>query len=159
MNEQILRKLNIDVRKLPSQTFERVIRRAGVAKQRQKDAYTAWQSFGKPGRDPSTLQGVMGVFASRKGWDVPLRIAKLRNNWNQIVGDVNAQHSTVVDYRDGVLVIGTSSPAWATQFKFMVPQLKQVITERVPGLVIQDIVIMGPQRVSRRRPYIRSKRN
>lgn len=43
--------------------------------------------------------------------------------WEEIVGPGVAAHAEPLSLRDGVLVIGTDQPAWATQLKFLCPDL------------------------------------
>ncbi|AKI98130.1 DUF721 domain-containing protein [Kosmotoga pacifica] len=41
-----------------------------------------------------------------------LKILRLKNEWPEIVGAVVAQHSRIVDYSEGTLVVGADDGVW-----------------------------------------------
>ncbi|KFI49533.1 DUF721 domain-containing protein [Bifidobacterium biavatii] len=148
MTPPIAKTLKLDERKLPAQVFDRLAERGGYImrdrKAREENSEKAWENFGKPGRDPSSLDSVLGVIAGAGNWTPQLKMAQLRDHWDQVVGPGIAQHSTVADLRDGVLVIRTESPNWATTLTYMIPQLTATIRERLAGLDIREIRVSGP---------------
>ena len=141
----IARALQLDPRKLPAEVFGRLVTRAGYAANRAQREEEAWQNFGKPGRDPRTLGGVLDVLASEGSWTINLELAQLRSHWDQVVGSAIAQHSTVIGCAQGILTISTASPAWTTQLTFMVPQLTATIRQRLKDLDISEIRVTGPR--------------
>lgn len=143
--------LHLDERKLPAQVFERIAARSGLIRDRRKKAIEAWNNFGKPGRDPDRLGGVMSIIAKNGAWTPHMKVAQLRNHWDQVVGDVIAQHSYVDSLYDGVLTIRAKSQVWATQLTYMVPQLTSTIQERLQGLDIREVRVTGPHSHSFRR--------
>ncbi|MBT1162282.1 DciA family protein [Bifidobacterium sp. SO1] len=148
MKPPIERTLKLDERKLPAQVFERLAQRGGYImrdrKTRETNREKAWESFGKPGRDPNTLGSVMAGIANGRHWVPQLKLAQLREHWDQVVGPGIAMHSSVASLRDGVLTIRTESAVWATQLTYMIPQLTATIRERLAGLDIQEIRVTGP---------------
>ena len=110
-HEPICATLHLDQRKLPATVFEHIAKMAGGRRQRMIDAEAAWENFGKPGRDPSTLGSVTALIANNGHWIPYLKIAQLRNHWDQVVGPVIAQHSQVIGLRDGVMTIRADSAA------------------------------------------------
>ncbi|MCI1219719.1 MAG: DUF721 domain-containing protein [Bifidobacterium sp.] len=145
MTPPIVLTLHLDQRKLPAETFNRFAAKSGVYRDRKKREQDAWESFGKPGRDPDRLAGVLSVLADRGGWVPNLKIAQLRNHWDQVVGQAVAQHSQVVGFEDGVLTIRTESTVWATQLTYLMPQLSATIRKRLQGLDIREIRVTGPR--------------
>ena len=137
--------LHLDQRKLPATVFEHIAKMAGGRRQRMIDAEAAWENFGKPGRDPSTLGSVTALIANNGHWIPYLKIAQLRNHWDQVVGPVIAQHSQVIGLRDGVMTIRADSAAWATQLTYLIPQLERTIKERLQGLDVHKIQVTGPR--------------
>ena len=73
-----------------------------------------------------------------------MKISQLNNHWDQVVGPGIAQHSRVVSFRDGVLVIRAESQVWATQLTFLIPQLSATIAKKLEGLDVADIKVIGP---------------
>lgn len=144
MTPPIAMTLQLDQRLLPAQIFERYAARENYRIVRASRAEAAWESFGKPGRDPAQFGGVARALAVQGDWVPHLKIAQLNEHWDQVVGPGIAQHSHVVSLRDGVLVIAAESQVWATQLTFLIPQLSATIRERLEGLRIDDIRINGP---------------
>lgn len=142
-HEPICATLHLDQRKLPATVFEHIAKMAGRRHQRMIDAEAAWENFGKPGRDPSTLGSVTALIANNGHWIPYLKIAQLRNHWDQVVGPVIAQHSQVIGLRDGVMTIRADSAAWATQLTYLIPQLERTIKERLQGLDVHKIQVTG----------------
>ena len=60
--------LNLAQRKLPAEVFDRISDRAGRLKEREERARKAWESFGKPGRDPETVGSLFNLLASNGAW-------------------------------------------------------------------------------------------
>ncbi|WEV65806.1 DUF721 domain-containing protein [Bifidobacterium sp. ESL0764] len=145
MKPPIAEQLHLDLRKLPAEVFNRLASRAGARRDWKAREEKAWNNFGKPGRDPGKLGGVMSVIASDGDWTPHLKLAQLRNHWDLVVGPAIAAHSVVTDFRDGVLTINTESNAWATQLTYLIPQLTATIRQRLRGLEIREIRVTGPQ--------------
>ena len=80
--------LNLDQRKLPAEVFDRISDRAGRLKEREERARKAWESFGKPGRDPETVGSLFNLLASNGAWIPHLKMAQMRDHWDQVVGPV-----------------------------------------------------------------------
>lgn len=148
MKPPIERILKLDERKLPAEVFDRLAKHGGYVmrdrKTQEENREKAWESFGKPGRDPNTLGSVLGGIAIGRHWVPQLKLAQLRDHWDQVVGPGIAMHSTVASFRDGVLTIRTESPNWATTLTYMIPELTAKIRERLAGLDIQEIRVTGP---------------
>ena len=136
--------LKLDQRTLPAQVFERYARREDSRKIRAIRAELAWENFGKPGRDPAELGSVMTTIAGNGVWTANMKLAQLRNHWDQVVGQAIASHSAVADFTDGVLTIRAESTVWATQLTYLIPQLTDTIRRNLKGLTITEIRVTGP---------------
>mgnify|MGYP002129224459 CR=1 FL=1 len=108
MNPPIARQLNLDETKLPAEIFERLSRRGATLKDYRRRREEAIENFGKPGRDPAELGSVMTTIAGNGVWAANMKLAQLRNHWDQVVGQAIASHSAVADFTDGVLTIRTT---------------------------------------------------
>ena len=137
--------LNLDQRKLPAEVFDRISDRAGRLKEREERARKAWESFGKPGRDPETGGSLFNLLASNGAWIPHLKMAQMRDHWDQVVGVENAKHSYPASLRDGVLTIRCDSPAWTTTLSYMTPLLTDTIRRKLEGLTINEVRVTGPQ--------------
>ncbi|BDR53894.1 hypothetical protein KIMH_00050 [Bombiscardovia apis] len=144
MKRPIAAELRLDQRKLPAQIFGRFVKRSNSRKEREERSQLAWQAFGKPGRDPNGLSSVLEGIAQQGGWTPHLKIAQLSSHWDQVVGPVIAQHSTVTSYEQGRLTIQARTTVWATQLTYMVPQLRSKISERLQ-MPVEEIIVTGPR--------------
>lgn len=144
MTLPIAKRFHLDERRLPAEVFERLSKRGAVLRDRRKQREEAFENFGKPGRDPAELGNVMDIIAGNGVWTRNLKLAQLRNHWDQVVGEGIARHTTVASFTDGVLVIRAESTVWSTQLTYLIPQLTATIRERLAGLDIQEIRVTGP---------------
>lgn len=136
--------LKMDETKLPSEVFERLSHRGAILKDRRRKREEAFENFGKPGRDPAELGNVMTTIAGNGIWAANMKLAQLRNHWDQVVGEGIAKHSAVADFTDGVLTIRAESTVWATQLTYLIPQLTDTIRNNLKGLPINEIRVTGP---------------
>lgn len=136
--------LKLDPRELPAKVFEGYARRESSRKARAERAEAAWESFGKPGREPARLGGVAAIIARDGAWIPHLKIAELNNHWDRVVGADVARHSHVIGFKDGVLTIGTESPVWATTLTYLIPQISDAIRRNLDGLDVAHIRVVGP---------------
>lgn len=120
--------------------------RSGPARSRVRRAGARYSGPGPDERDPMTIAGAWSRMVSDNGWSAPLDVASLHGQWAQIVGAANAEHADPesFDLATGVLVIRTSSTAWAEQLRLMLPTLRTSIDAHVGIGVVRDIRITGP---------------
>ncbi|BDR52098.1 hypothetical protein KIM372_00050 [Bombiscardovia nodaiensis] len=144
MSKPIAQELKLDPRKLPAQVFERFVEHAFNPKARQEDARLAWESFGKPGRDPTDFSQVFQGIAAQGKWVPYLKVAQLRDHWDQVVGPVIGRQSRVLSYEQGRLIIQARTTVWATQLTYLVPQLKGTISQRL-NMPVDEIQVTGPR--------------
>lgn len=92
------------------------------------------------------LGGAWSRLVDDSGWRQGLDVAGLHTLWPQIVGAANAEHASPesFDPTSGVLLIRTSSTAWAEQLRLMLPTLRAAIDAQVGTGVVSDIRIVGP---------------
>jgi predicted nucleic acid-binding Zn ribbon protein len=157
MNMPVDVQLHLDVRKLPARTFERFTKRSLSLRLVRERSEQAWYNFGKPGRDPNSLAGVVSGIVQREDWTPHLKIAQLRNHWDEIVGPAIAQHSYVLGYQNGELTIRSESTVWATQLTYLVPQLTKTIAQKLSDLPVEKIVVTGPHSQSFRKSRFSSQ--
>jgi UPF0232 protein RHA1_ro03670 len=85
-------------------------------------------------RDPQLIGSVLESVAKRRGWQRQISLAMVLRDWAGLVGAVNAEHSSPVEFRDGVLVVQCDSTAWASAMKYsagpLVAKLNQALGER-----------------------------
>lgn len=120
--------------------------RAPGSTRRRKRARAGYSGAGPDERDPSLLGGAWASLVSERGWGTALDAARLHGLWPEIVGPANAEHTAPEEFdpESGVLVVRTTSTAWAEQLRLMLPALRTAIDAQVGSGVVREIRILGP---------------
>src|ERR1700680_2674097 len=88
-----------------------------------------WRPLSEPGgsepggSEPRPVSESLDGMASRLGGPKPSVLKAVFAHWEEIVGAAVAVHAQPLSIRDRVLVIGTDQPGWATQLRFLSPDL------------------------------------
>ncbi|MDO5672770.1 MAG: DciA family protein [Actinomycetaceae bacterium] len=101
--------------------------------------------------DPKKLGSLARGFIKREGWDINVRVAQLKDSWEEIVGTHVAQHCVIDSFDEGRLTLRATSTAWAQQIKALLPQLERRLDEELGSGVIKLVVVHGPQAPTWRR--------
>ena len=80
-----------------------------------------------------------------RSWQQPLAEGNLFALWGEIVGEEIGTHSQPITFLDGRLTIRASSSAWATQLKLLSPSLLEKISSTAPGVLVEELLIIGPE--------------
>lgn len=97
-----------------------------------------------PGRDPALIGGTLEKLLTERGWTAPVAVGSVIGRWREVVGDEVADHAQPETFTDGRLVVRTTSTAWATQLRLLVPQLERRLAQEVGEGVVDEIVVLGP---------------
>ena len=67
--------------------------------------------------------------------------------WGELVGEAVAAHSVPAELHGGRLTVGVDDPAWATQLRWLTPDVLGRLAERLgPGVVTDlDVRVRRPQ--------------
>jgi predicted nucleic acid-binding Zn ribbon protein len=95
-------------------------------------------------RDPQALGGIAARLFTQRGWSVPLSVGGVVGRWREVVGDQVADHCQVETFEEGALVLRTTSTAWATQVRLLLPQLERRLAEEVGEGTVTSITVLGP---------------
>ena len=71
----------------------------------------------------SSLAGALDAFLDRLGAESTTAITGVFGEWPNIVGEQVAQHVTPIKLERGRLIVEIDDPSWATQMRFLEPQL------------------------------------
>lgn len=82
---------------------------------------------------------------SDRGWAAEVNVHLLMGRWAELVGPMVAQHSAPEAYADKVLVVRTSSTAWASQLRLMAPQIVAKMNETLGQGTVKRVQVIGPQ--------------
>ncbi len=78
-------------------------------------------------KNSSLLSGALDALLDRLGADTASVISGVFGEWAQIVGEQIAQHVTPIKLERGKLIVEVDDPSWATQMRFLEPQLIEKI--------------------------------
>mgnify|MGYP001045996442 FL=1 len=94
--------------------------------------------------DPMPLGDALERVIEQRGWSADVNVHLLMGRWAELVGPVVAEHSTPEAYTDKVLVVRTSSTAWASQLRLMAPQLVAKMNASLGDGTILRVQIIAP---------------
>ncbi len=78
-------------------------------------------------KSSSFLSSALDALLDRLGADTASVISGVFGEWAQIVGEQVAQHVTPIKRERGKLIVEVDDPSWATQMRFLEPQLIEKI--------------------------------
>lgn len=106
----------------------------------------------RPGRraetgraEPVPLGDALERVISERGWSAEVSVHLLMGRWVELVGPSVAEHSAPEAFANQVLVVRTSSTAWASQLRLMAPQLLAKMNASLGDGTIKRVQIIGPQ--------------
>ncbi len=94
--------------------------------------------------DPQSLETVLSEVIANRNWSKGVAEGSLFSDWEQIVGQEIATHTTPISLVDGKLTIQSSSSAWATQMRLMQSDLLKTISTTAPGALVEELIFIGP---------------
>ncbi|MCW2811669.1 MAG: hypothetical protein JWP61_2127 [Friedmanniella sp.] len=102
-------------------------------------------------RDPKLLSSAVERLVESKGWTTEVNVHTLLARWALLVGTGVAEHSKPEAYADGVLTLRCDTTAWATQLRYMAPQLVAMLNEHVGQGTVKRVTVLGPDAPSWKR--------
>lgn len=99
----------------------------------------------RPSRyDPQPLGFLGKHFVKRQGWQRALDIQEVMSRWSEYVGSEIGAHTKIESFEAGKLTIRCDSTAWATQLKWLIPQIEKRLAERLGSDTVKQVIIRGP---------------
>jgi hypothetical protein len=94
---------------------------------------------------PAPLGEALEQLLQRRGWGERLTGATASRRWERIVGADLAVRCEPVRLAGGTLVVRAESQVWATQLRYLVPQLLANANEVLEGAPVTEIrLVVGP---------------
>jgi predicted nucleic acid-binding Zn ribbon protein len=101
--------------------------------------------------DPQPLSSVFNEIITNRDWRQGIAEGNLFTDWEKVVGEDIAQHTTPITLLEGKLTIQTSSTAWATQLRLISNDLLKTLQQSAPGALVEELVVIGPHAPSWKR--------
>ena len=96
-------------------------------------------------RPPTPIGDTLSTVLRRRGWAERLRGSTAWSRWDEIVGPDLAARCEPVRLAGGSLVIRAESQVWATQLRYLLPQLRANAGEILGAGTIRDVrIVVGP---------------
>lgn len=87
-------------------------------------------------KDPAPLSEMLEKLVAGLGPENPMETAKLFGAWDQIVGPEVAGRCSPTSLKKGILKVRADSAAWASEFKYLAPEVVRRINQKLgPGVV------------------------
>jgi len=95
----------------------------------------------KRNANPVSLTNILAPVLKDLGLSPDIRLEKLKKNWHEIVGTMNARNTCPLSLRDGILEVTVSSAVWITQARFYSSEFIKKINgfESEDGVEVKDI--------------------
>jgi predicted nucleic acid-binding Zn ribbon protein len=94
---------------------------------------------------PTPVGETVEGFLQRRGWGERLRAATAWNQWEDMVGADLAARCEPVRLAGGTLVVRAESQVWATQLRYMLPQLAARVEQVLGADTVREVrVVVGP---------------
>ena len=97
-------------------------------------------------RDPASVADAIVALVTDRGWQAAASIGRIWGEWASLVGPTLAEHvkPEAFDRTTGRLTLRADSTAWATQVRMLSTQLRKRLQGEIPGELLQDITVLGP---------------
>lgn len=97
------------------------------------------------GTEPTLLGDALEDVIAERGWGTEVNVHLLLGRWPELVGPAVAEHSKPESFDAGVVVVRTSSTAWASQLRLLTPQLVAKMNAAVGEGTITAVRVLGPE--------------
>lgn len=110
-------------------------------------------------RDPTTVAEAIISLVTDRGWQAASSIGRIWGEWASLVGPTLAEHvkPEAFDRSTGRLTLRADSTAWATQVRMLSTQLRKRLHGEIPGGIVSDITVLGPDVGPKARGRLRVK--
>ena len=96
-------------------------------------------------RDPQLVGAVLDGVIKERGWQRRISLSTVLRRWPELVGEANAEHSTPVNYTDGVLIVDCDSTAWASAMRYSASQLVAKLNAALGDRTVLKVEFRGPK--------------
>lgn len=99
---------------------------------------------GPDDRDPQPLGRSIERLLADHGWQTDAAVGGVIGRWAELVGPELAAHCTPERYDQGQLEVLADSTAWATQLRYLAPDLVRRLNAELGHGVVTAVVVRGP---------------
>lgn len=96
-------------------------------------------------RDPQLVGDVLNHVIQERGWKRRIGLSTVLRRWPDLVGEANAEHSTPVNFANGVLTVDCDSTAWASAMRYTASQLVARLNSKLGEQTVLRVDFRGPK--------------
>jgi hypothetical protein len=98
--------------------------------------------------EPLPLRDALAGVGRDLGLPDPNRLTTLLDAWPDMIGPALAPHAHVRSLRDGVLLVAVDAPAFATQVRYLEPDVRAAAARLVGAGVVRSlrVVVQTPRK-------------
>jgi predicted nucleic acid-binding Zn ribbon protein len=100
-----------------------------------------WRPLRREKREPRRVGESIERLAGRLGAPSVPALKVVFGHWAEVVGPAIAEHATPVSLTDGVLVVMVDEPGWATQLKFLTPEVIRNLEAQIGSGAIERVEV------------------
>jgi hypothetical protein len=94
--------------------------------------------------DPVSIRSVLFDGARRWGLDHPIESARIFSRWAELVGEQVAARCEPVSLSRGVLKVRAASAPWASELRYLAPEVIRRVNAGVGREVVRELKVMLP---------------
>ncbi len=91
--------------------------------------------------DPRSMKELVSKLINQLGINDQILVQKIKSEWQDIVGDIAYQRIQVLDLKNGVLHLSSSTSVWNNEFRLRKFEIIQKINDRYHSQIVSDITI------------------
>lgn len=91
--------------------------------------------------DPRSMKELVSKLINQLGINDQILVQKIKSEWQDIVGDIAYQRIQVLDLKNGVLHLSSSTSVWINEFRLRKFEIIQKINDRYHSQIVSDITI------------------
>lgn len=100
-----------------------------------------WEPLPGSGGDPVGVDTGLARVLRSLGAPAPATLGSLFEDWDAMVGDQMAAHVRPIRLRDTTLVVAVNEPGWASQVRWMAPELLERLAAGLGDGVVTDVEV------------------
>lgn len=87
------------------------------------------------------IQSILDEIQELSGINSFIKENKIESAWNEVVGPIVAQSSSVRSFEKGKLILNVSHPVWKTEILMKRKELINRLNENIGSQIVQELIV------------------
>ncbi len=88
-----------------------------------------------------SLKTVIDSIINKYGWTEQVYFERIKDDWQEIVGDLPSKKIKIKAYKDKILFLSSSASVWSNELILRKEEIIKTINEKYSKYLVKDIVI------------------